>query len=228
MTSCQELSEEEKKKILSIFQFEDKNNVETLVDKPSKDVINKKPDAKKEIEGGTRNTHGYHSNVIMPVIPNWSTPSYIYSYNHPIVVHTGILRLKIPNIIWEELFAVANSEIVQNIINHNSFEIQSSRMCTDYVLFGKHFSKERDLINNNDEQKLNKFYNKFPNGTKMDDNTWYSDKKIPSFLKQVIANTLMFIKVELLGSGYLTDDKELHYPIVGFLRNKESGYHHAA
>ena len=59
----------------------------------------------------------------------------------------------------------------------------------------------------------------------MDDNLWYSDSKIPSNLKQVIENTLMFIKCELVGSKFLTDDKELHYPIVGFLRNKESGHH---
>ena len=59
----------------------------------------------------------------------------------------------------------------------------------------------------------------------MDDNTWYSDKKIPYYLIQVIENTVMFIKCELVGSGFLTVFKELHSPVVGFLQNKESGHH---
>lgn len=41
MTSCQELSEEEKKKNVINFSFNDKNNVDTLIDEPSNDVIHK-------------------------------------------------------------------------------------------------------------------------------------------------------------------------------------------
>ena len=36
VTSCQEFREEEKRKFLSIFPFNDKNNVNTLIDKVQK------------------------------------------------------------------------------------------------------------------------------------------------------------------------------------------------
>ena len=60
-------------------------------------MIHKKTAVEKSFEGGTSNTHGYHSNEIVPMVPPMYPPSYTYSNDNLIEINRGVLRLKIPN-----------------------------------------------------------------------------------------------------------------------------------